>query len=402
MRQGDTLGRTGRAQHLLVLQLPALIALAYISLLSLGLIDNIRGPFYPEVLADLGLSGTKGSAFFAVTSLVATAGSFLSQPLLARVSAPRVLLLASVIFGVGFACVSRADSFWTLVLSCALFGAGFGVMNVTQNVLICEHAPVAWRRRLLNGLHAMYGLSALVAPLAASATRAAGGTWRDGFLLAAVLPLLVSGWGFIQFRGQSEVRAEAAQPHARWTFTERRARWGFTLLMALYLWGELSISTRMVLWLRAERGYAPDAADLLLALFFATLLGGRVLFGVLHLRAWSSRAILIASALVSAVVYACALLIEPMLLMLCGLTLAPFYPVAMDLISERFGPRSAPALARIIGGGNLSLVGMHVALGWLGDWRGITFALGSGSLALLFIALGLAFTHLRERRPLTG
>jgi hypothetical protein len=47
--------------------------------MTLGLIDNARGPFFPEILKDLELNGTYGSTFFATTSLLAFVGSLSSH-----------------------------------------------------------------------------------------------------------------------------------------------------------------------------------------------------------------------------------------------------------------------------------------------------------------------------------
>ncbi len=376
--------------------MPALILLSYVSLLSLGLIDNVRGPFFPDILTDLNLNGTMGSAFFATTSLVATLGSFSAHRLQHRISSLHTLLLASLVFGAGFMAISMVESFFWLVVSCAFFGWGFGVLNVSQNVLVCEAASARLRRRYLNGLHAMYGLSALLAPLLASMLRAVGMDWRACFMFVGIFPIVIAVIGQ-SLKPAKGLALTAAVRHPRLTRSQMTKVAGFAALMAAYLWGELSISTRLVLWARTERGFNPESADYLLAGFFLALLAGRMFFGLLHFERLSNWSLLIGSAFLSAALYAAALFVSPWYFVACGLALAPFYPVVMDQVSVVFGVQTGQALGWIIGAGNCSLVAMHVTIGWLTDRLNLSWALCCGVGALLIVGLALSLQGLQQK-----
>ena len=363
--------------------MPALIVLAYISLITLGLIDNVRGPFFPEVLRDLQLNGTQGSAFFAVVSLMAFVSSLSAHRLLKRFSTHGLLLFGSIIFGVGFGLVSRSSTLWQLSASCAVLGWGFGTLNVTQNVLVCEVSTAQTRRRWLSGLHSMYGISALVAPLLATFARELGFTWRDVFLGLAILPISVAVLG--SWRKGAVVAAPVrADPLTR-------AEWSrcfmLAMLMAFYLWGELSASTRLVLWLRQERGFSPSSADFLLAAFFLALLGGRLVFTFIHFPRLSNWLVLGLSAGGGAFFYWGGLNWSPWLLVFAGLVMSPFYPVIMDQTSQIFGDKAPQALSWIIGIGSLSVVLMHIVIGWMSDHYGLTIALHCGAAALFLVAV---------------
>ena len=84
--------------------------------MTLGLIDNARGPFFPEILHDLGLTGALGGAFFATSSLFAFVGSLLSHRLLRARSTLGLMLIASLFLGIGFALVSQASNFYYLII----------------------------------------------------------------------------------------------------------------------------------------------------------------------------------------------------------------------------------------------------------------------------------------------
>lgn len=371
----------------------AVILAAYASLFTLGLLDNVRGPFLFEIQQELGLSGSGGSAFFGAASLLSFFGAHYAHGLLKRRDALSVLSVVSLVFALGFAGISRAPNFSMLLLCSAVFGWGYGSLNVLQNVLVSKGAPAHLRRRYLNGLQSMYGLAAWAAPVTATSLRSLGLDWRAIFLILSVLPTLLSAFAW-HHRG--EVQAEERAPGKEsWSHKENLARYGFMALLAVYLWGELSLSTRLVLWLRTEQGFSPESADGQLALFFILMLGGRMGLAFLELRFIGNRALLAVSALLSAAVYLGGLKISPYLVAWCGLTLAPFFPALMDEIAHVFGGKAPRAMGSVIGAGNLSIFAMHLSVGALTDFYSLSGALLVGPAALLITGMGLIWSRFR-------
>ena len=375
--------------------MPALILLSYVSLLVLSLLDNIRGPFYPEVLHTFTMTGTWGSWFFAMTSLFAFIGSTTTHRLLNYWSCFTVLWVASATLGIGFALMALSPSFLILLPCCALFGWAYGALNVAQNVMVYECSPHELRRRFFSGLHSMYGLAALAAPLTATGFRALGYDWRQVFLILAFFPIVLA---LISYFILKAPPVSTVKPEKLTYLRKDWQRTGlFILMMAGYLWGELSVSTRLVLWLRQDLELTASQADLYLAGFFFTLSSGRLFFSFVHFRGFSNWTILYSSAFLGAVFYYLGLNVHPLWLVVSGWLMAPFFPVAMEQISASFGDKSSQALSLIIGFGSGSVVLMHVTLGWVSDQVGITKALHLGPLTLMIIALSIFFVHGRTR-----
>lgn len=369
--------------------MPALILLSYISLLILGLLDNVRGPFYPDILIELKLNETLGSWYFAMTSLLAFLSSCTSPWLLKRVSSFRLLSFASLVLGIAFALCATAPDMVTMLPACALFGWAYGALNVAQNVMVYEFAPPAMRRRLFSGLHSMYGLAALLAPLTATTFRWQQYGWREAYYFLAAAPILLGMICWFILRVPAPVNAETHSPEK----FSRREWWmvvAFVAMLSGYLWGEISISTRMAVWLRHDLGFPPDKADFYLAGFFVTLFTGRVFFGFIHFRRFSNWTVLSVSAVLGSLTYFLGLRHAPEWLVLSGWVLAPFYPVTMEQITSSFGAKSSRALGLIIGCGSGSIVLMHLVLGRLSDLVGVTQALHVGVITLMVIALSLA------------
>ncbi len=377
--------------------MPALIFLAYGSLFTLSLLDNIRSPYFPDLLQALQLNGTKGALYFSVTSLFAFIGSWSSHRLIQYRSSLFLLQVSSVIVALGFAAISRANNLSTLLMCCAFFGFGYGSINLAQNLIVVEASPIHLRRQIFSGLHSMYGLAALVAPLVSSLFRWMEWGWRQGFFSLACLALILP---FVSLFFKAP-RRDLNLAHEHKVAPMNRAEWKvciiFALMMAGYLWGEIGISTRMVLWLRTELGYAPDLANFYLAGFFVMLLSGRILFSFKGFSGFDNWRILKLSAIGSAITFSLGLWLSPMWFCLCGLMMAPFFPVAMELVSEIFRGKSAQALGFVLGFGSLSVVLLHSVLGVLSDLFGVSHALIAAPITLGIIGLGL---YVRERKVL--
>lgn len=373
----------------------ALVWLSYSSLLVLGLLDNVRGPFFPEILSELQLNGSAGSLFFAVTSMMAFLGSWSCQFILKKRDSMFLMWVAGFNFAVGYIAIALSHDFFIVLAACALFGLAFGIWNVGQNLLIVEGCAPEFRRRAFNGLHSMYGLAALLAPIVASGFRWVGFDWRQSFLALSVFPLWLGIWSFA-WRDKTRAHSEES-PAQPFTPAERRLGWVLALILAGYLWGELSVTTRFVLWLRTDLGFSPDRANFYQSAFFAGLLGGRLILSFVPLKGISNWSLMILSSGVSALLLYLGLLSSPLWILLSGFTMSPFFPVLMDQINLMFGKKSAQALGVVIGSGSLSVVVMHVVIGGVTDWMGLTLALKICAFVQLASCAGVLW--LKQQNP---
>src|SRR5262249_54553582 len=119
-------------QYLLVRQMPALVICAYISLFILGLMDNSRGPFYPDILSDFGVNVTKGSLFFATTSMFSFIGSLAGHRWVRGGSSFKLLVASMMGFSLGFVAIALSPTWPVLCVACAVFGLAFGGLNLSQ------------------------------------------------------------------------------------------------------------------------------------------------------------------------------------------------------------------------------------------------------------------------------
>ena len=290
------------------------------------------------------------------------------------------LRLGLFLIAVGFFATSFAQSLTTLLMASAVFGMGMGILQVFEHICIQEGSDPQLRRRLFNGLHSFYAAASLMAPLSAGWILDSGGDWRLGFKLVCILPLIAFIYSlFVKRQDSSSER----QPVARATGKEFYHMFYIAVILSLYVTSELSISTRLVLYVQRTTEVSPAESTLYLTAFFACLLVGRIASTIFDMDKFTSRQIIFTSLSFSAVFYILGLLYSPWLLALCGLTMAPMFGVTMDYVAHKFPEKSAHGISLSFAVGSILIVSMHYFVGLITQWYGIRLALTMGPVFLI-------------------
>jgi MFS transporter, FHS family, glucose/mannose:H+ symporter len=376
----------------------SLIAAAYASLFALGIADNARGPLFPEILRDLSLGDAAGSWMFGVTSAGVIAGSLLLRPLLRYVSPRRLLQLSLIGLGLGLIGLGQSRGLPHLLAASSLMGIALGGLALGQNLLVQEATPLALQRRAFSGLHSMYGVASLLAPLAVALSARAGLDWRQVLLWLALPCALVTVGTQFGSDGVAEEDPPASSEGALGDvdgepLSESGAPAPLAALVGGRLWtiaamtgccvvAELLLSTRIPLLLR-RAGVPRETADLYLSAFFACLLVGRLVVTFVPFRGVGNRTLLAISTAASLGLFAFGVAYQPRLLPLVALTLAPCFPVATALLAEEHPRLMERGMSLLMAVTSLLLVIAHVGVGYLSEAITLRSALWLGPLALL-------------------
>ena len=265
------------------------VLVAWMSLFTLGLIDNARGPVFPDILKDFGLTDTAGSFFFLIASLASLIHNTLFYRFLCETPPKRLVGLYTLIMAAGALLISHSTDFrWTLV-ACAILGVGFGGLGVGQNAAV-QAAPAEHRQRAMGLLHTMYGLSSFSAPLLISTLASHG--WRLSLALLS-LPSVFVGL-FVVFEGSRAKRRDAKKAVAAPQILKKSpgeiyqsqkskwAPWAAAVLISLLVVAEISVSTRFTLLARRDWGFSVDSAGQWLAGYFIAMTASRFMLGVFN------------------------------------------------------------------------------------------------------------------------
>lgn len=361
-----------------------LLITAYATLFCLGLLDNARAPFFSDIMRDLHLNNFQGSLFYATASLMA----YFTGDRVARWSARwgtlAVVRGGQILMAVGFATITLAHNLYTLLIFCALFGLGFGVLNVAQNLLILEGASGPWRRRFFSGLHGMYAFASLLAPLICAKIFREQKDWRFGFIVFACL---VSISLITSFSAKNHKHLE---PETK--LLQQRSLWNkyvwLIVLISFYCTAEVALTTRLSLYLIRECGFTPENAANWLAFFYIGMFASRMLFLFKHFQ-WPTRQIISFCLLLTAITFGLGLAINPIFLVASGFTMGPTFGLLMNYLAEVFPNNEREAVSYCIAKSCLFIVTMHVVTGLLSDVIGLQKALAFGPLSLLIALFAL-------------
>lgn len=364
------------------------IVLAYISLFYLGLSDNVRGPLYPEILNEFSLTNSLGSFFFSVASGAGFVGSFIARFVLNKLGTGRTLAFAVFLMALSQLLMSISGNFSLIVMISILFGIAIGIMGVVQNILVIEGSPPDKVQRFQSGLHSNYGLASLLAPLLVAVVAHFNGNWRETFIACSIMGVLLSLYIFMQRNKKGlfvpEVKASTAVSvsHIEMIY--------FASILAAYVGCEIMVSTRIALYVRSHWNVGLEGSSYYTSAFFVFLLVGRMLFIF-----WQPKVSLgmqmLSSLIGSIVLVGGGLLLHPLFLVLSGLAMAPFYPLAMTAMGKLF-PRSLnSAASTTMALISVFVVIMHYGVGVVTDGAGIRTALWIGPQ---FCALAVALVFL--------
>ena len=393
-----------------------LVLLAYLSLFVYGFFDNARGPVFPDLLRDFSLSDQAGSYFFLLASAAAMLNNVLAFRWMERHGSYWTMRVYSAVQVVGMVLIGISTSYGMVLVGAIVAGISMGGLGIAHNVLVTESVPQHLRRQALSGLHCCYGVASLLAPLYVTGLYEIGLSWKTvmiGIALGPALVVLIAETERRRARKAKQAQTVNIEPG----FAPGEAvptpppsprgssrRWGavafFGIVMTLYVIGEISIGTRLVLFARRDAGFSVENANFLLTGYFLLLFLGRLAFAVLKIPL-SSLWIMILSATLGALTYALGLVHEPWWFALTGLAISMFYPVGIAMIGDETGSDAGFITSWCITMQSLGLMAMHFLLGALADKWGLGRALWIGP-ACLALALVLLLAKWRFERVSLG
>lgn len=361
-----------------------LIVISYLSLFSLGLADNLRGPVFPQIIDYFQVNNTLGSLFFGLSSAFGLIGSLSPQILLRYFDRVGCLRISLFLLSISLFVIGSAVSFYFLLVGSAIFGFSLGLMGVFQNSLVSLGSPPEKRQQMLSGLHAMYGLASMLAPLLVATIYQRTNEWRSSFYIAALIPIcsLVYSY-FIKYPQLQPIQVQEKQK-MRWPEI-----WLATAFSS-YVFAEIMVSTRLALVMQKVHLWSPANASIFVTGFFVMMLIGRLGFTFIRFQ-WDLRVQLMISLGASIIGLLLGTFIHPYFFFFVGLTMAPFYPMGVAYLSETFPQRIDQAISTMMVIQGMFVVMMHLSIGKLTDLIGLEKAILLGPLFLFFSLLLLYF-----------
>ena len=327
-----------------------LLAVIYLSFISLGLPDALLGAAWPSMYGAFGVPLSYAGIISMIIALGPVVSSLLSDRLTRRLGTGRVTALSVGLTALALLGFSLSRSFWQLCLLAVPYGLGAGSVDAALNNYVALH----YASRHMSWLHCMWGVGASVGPYIMGFALTGGHGWPMGYrwiaLLQIVLTLiLVISLPLWKRRSGGGPAEEAASRPL--TLTQVFRIPGVKAAAACFFC-YCSLEQTAGLWassyLTLQRGIPAETAASFASLFFLGITAGRALSGFLTLalndRQMTRLGIGFAALGTAALVLPGGNAMALAGLVLLGLGCAPVYPCLIHATPGHFGAENSQAV----------------------------------------------------------
>lgn len=338
-----------------------LLAIIYISFISLGLPDSLLGSAWPIMHQELGVPVSYAGLVSLIITGSTIVSSLFSERMVRRLGTGLITLIsvgmtAAALFGFSF-----SQSFFSLCLWAIPYGLGAGSVDAALNNFVALH----YKARHMSWLHCFWGVGAALGPsvMGICLTRHLG--WNRGYgtiamiQLALTIILLLSLPLWKQNSYKEAAQTDEPPLNARQLIRLPGAK---PILVAFFCYCSLEMITG--LWsssyLVMGKGMQPETAASFTSLFYLGITAGRFLSGLLTVRLDSKHLIRLgqgmgAAGIVLFMIGRSQLGVGVGLVMI-GLGCAPIYPSLLYQTPERFGQQASG-----------SMMGLQMACAYIGS-----------------------------------
>ncbi|MBP3673392.1 MAG: MFS transporter [Oscillospiraceae bacterium] len=328
-----------------------LLAIIYISFISLGLPDALLGAAWPTMCIQFGVPVSYAGA----VSMIVSAGTIISSLLSDRmtrwlgtgkVTAISVCTTAVALFG-----FSVSSEYWMLLLWAVPMGLGAGSVDAALNNYVALH----YASRHMSWLHCMWGLGASIGPYILGYALSSGQTWNMGYRYISMLQIVLTAALFISLplwkRRKTDAQSGSGEKSHALRMGEILAIPGAKEVLVAFFCYCAAEQTAM-LWastyLVRHLGMGEEQAASLASLFFIGITSGRAASGFLTYKLSDVNMIRLGQGIIVAGIMMMVLPLGEFAamagLLLIGLGCAPIYPCIIHSTPDHFGAENSQAL----------------------------------------------------------
>lgn len=328
-----------------------LLAIIYLSFISLGLPDSLLGSAWPSMYPAFGVPVSYAGIISVIISVGTIISSLSSDRLTQRFGAGKVTAVSVAMTALGLLGFSVSGSFWMLCLIAVPYGLGAGGVDAALNNYVAVHYASCH----MSWLHCMWGVGASIGPYVMGAALTNGASWGAGYRWIAILQIVLTAILFLSLplwkkRGTKEETQAACVLPLRQVFALPGAK---QVIAAFF--GYCALEQTVILWgssyLVLQAGMSAKSAAGFASLFLIGLTVGRAASGFLTLKFNDTQMIRLGLAIIASGVI---LLLLPLGksatlvgLALVGLGCAPVYPCIIHSTPEHFGADCSQAVIGI-------------------------------------------------------
>lgn len=328
-----------------------LLAIIYLSFISLGLPDALLGSAWPVMYGELAVPVSYAGMISMIIAVGTIISSLLSDWLTyklgtGKVTAISVAMTAAALFG-----FSTCSAFWMLCLWAIPYGLGAGSVDASLNNYVALH----YASRHMSWLHCMWGVGASVGPYIMGFVLSGGGHWTGGYRCIGILQIILTAILFLSLplwkirkdaAGEGE-KAEA-KPLTPGQILQIPGAKEIMVTFFCYCAVEQTAGLWASSYLALYKGVPGETAASFASMFFIGITVGRALNGFLTMKLSDTQLIRIGQGIILLGIVAMLLPLGEAVslagLILIGLGCAPIYPCIIHSTPAHFGADKSQAL----------------------------------------------------------
>lgn len=321
-----------------------LLAVIYVSFISLGLPDSLLGSAWPAMYQGLGVPISYSGIIFFIISMGTVISSLQSDRLTRKLGAGKVTAISVGMTAAALLGFSVSNSFWMLCLWAVPYGLGAGSVDAALNNYVALH----FASRHMSWLHCMWGVGASMGPYIMGYALTGWGSWNLGYRIISVIQMvltvvIVMSLPLWKGRTQPEGSEKSVPPQAL-TLGQIIAVPGVKAVMVTFFC-YCALEQTTGLWassyLVLHKDVAPETAASFASLFYIGITVGRALSGFLTMKLSDGQMVRLGQGIIALGLAAFLLPLGEYAalagLILIGLGCAPIYPCIIHSTPEHFG-----------------------------------------------------------------
>ena len=326
-----------------------LLAVIYISFISLGLPDALLGAAWPVMQAEFSVPLSYAGAVSLIIAVGTVISSLQSDRLTKWMGTGRVMVISVAMTALAIFGFSISSTYWALCLWAVPYGLGAGCVDAALNNYVAIH----YASRHMSWLHCMWGLGASIGPYIMGAALTGGMTWNMGYGIISVIQVILTGVLFFSLPLWKKGKDEITDGVGKAPLTLKKIlsiRGAKEVMTAFFCY--CALEQTAILWgssyLVMNNGMDEETAASLASLYLMGLTVGRALNGFLTYKLSDTNLIRLGAGVIGLGVVIMLLPLGNAAsfagLMLCGLGCAPVYPCIIHSTPAHFGEENSQAL----------------------------------------------------------
>ena len=330
-----------------------LLAVIYLSFISLGLPDALLGSAWPAIYEEFQVPVSYAGIISMIISAGTIVSSLSSDQLTFKLGTGKVTALSVALTAIALFGFSISNSFWLLCLWAIPYGLGAGSVDASLNNYVALH----YTSRHMSWLHCMWGIGASLGPYVMGSALSRGQHWNMGYRYIALLQIILTAILFFSLplwkdrskaQEQKNGTVSPAKPMSLKEIIQIPGAKAIFVTFFCYCALEQTAGLWASSYLVLYKGVNEETAATYASLFFIGITIGRGISGFMTMKFNDRQMIRLGQSIIAIGIAALLLpfghLFSLTGLILVGLGCAPIYPCIIHSTPIHFGAEKSQAM----------------------------------------------------------